>query len=393
LSVLAALLLAGLVARDIAQRRKAEQTLEEAQRLEIVGRMTGGMAHDFNNLLTVILGNLEIAAKRVRNDERATQALQVALGAVERGGHLIQQLLAFARRQPLQPRPIAVNALIRKMMPLIRQAIGTQIEQQYRLAAVPDWCLVDPAQLESALLNLAINARDAMPNGGTLAIRTRAIEVEGGAGKIEIAVADTGSGMSAEVMDQAFQPFFTTKEIGKGTGLGLSQVYGFIQQSGGEVAIDSKLGAGTTVMLSLPCAAEQVVVESLTGAVPAVAGATRAVLLVDDEADVRTTIAATLREHDYEVLEAGDGSAALDWLMSGAPIDLVICDVAMPGGVTGVEVAREARRLRPAVKILLISGDPSAVIETVAGTPEFPRLSKPFRQADLMRELGTMLAS
>jgi len=392
LSVLAALLLAGLVARDIAQRRKAEQTLEEAQRLEIVGRMTGGMAHDFNNLLTVILGNLEIAAKRVRNDERATQALQVALGAVERGGHLIQQLLAFARRQPLQPRPIAVNALIRKMMPLIRQAIGTQIEQRYRLAAVPDWCLVDPAQLESALLNLAINARDAMPNGGTLSIRTRAIETQGTAAKIEVAVADTGTGMSTEVVEQAFQPFFTTKEIGKGTGLGLSQVYGFIQQSGGEVAIDSKLGAGTTVTLTLPCAAEQVVAEVMTGAIPAVAGATRAVLLVDDEADVRATIAATLREHDYEVLEAGDGSAALDWLMSGAGIDLVICDVAMPGGVTGLEVAREAKRLRPAVKVLLISGDPSAVIETVAGMPEFPRLSKPFRQADLMRELGAMLA-
>jgi signal transduction histidine kinase len=393
LSVLAALLLASLVARDISQRRKAEQTLEEAQRLEIVGRMTGGMAHDFNNLLTVILGNLEIAAKRVRTDERATHALQVALGAVERGGHLIQQLLAFARRQPLQPRAVSVNALIRKMMPLIKQAIGSQIEQQYRLAAVPDWCLVDPAQLESALLNLAINARDAMPNGGRLTIRTRVVESDDAPPQVEITVADTGTGMSAEVMEQAFQPFFTTKEIGKGTGLGLSQVYGFIQQSGGKVAIESKLGAGTTVRLCLPCAAEEAVAETISGIAQAVTGATRAVLLVDDEADVRATIAATLREHEYEVLEASDGSAAIDWLMSGASIDLVICDVAMPGGVTGVEVAREARRLRPAVKVLLISGDPSAVIETATGAPEFARLSKPFRQADLMRELGAMLAS
>jgi signal transduction histidine kinase len=393
LSVLAALLLASLVARDISQRRRAEQTLEEAQRLEIVGRMTGGMAHDFNNLLTVILGNLEIAAKRVRTDERATQALQVALGAVERGGHLIQQLLAFARRQPLQPRAISVSALIRKTMPLIKQAIGSQIEQQYRLAAVRDWCLVDPAQLESALLNLAINARDAMPNGGRLTIRTRLAQSDNGATEIEIAVTDTGTGMSTEVMAQAFQPFFTTKEIGKGTGLGLSQVYGFIQQSGGKVSIDSKLGAGTTVTLRLACAAEEAVSETNTGIARAVTGATRAVLLVDDEADVRATIAATLREHDYEIMEAADGAAALDRLMSGAPIDLVICDVAMPGGVTGVEVAREARRLRPAVKVLLISGDPSAAAETAAGASEFARLSKPFRQADLMRELGAMLAS
>ncbi|MBI3514349.1 MAG: response regulator [Proteobacteria bacterium] len=392
LSVLAALLLAGLVARDIAQRRRAEQTLEESQRLEIVGRMTGGMAHDFNNLLTVILGNLEIAAKRVKADARATQALQVALGAVERGSHLIQQLLAFARRQPLQPRAVAVNALVRKMMPLIKQAIGSQIEQTYRLEGSPDWCLVDPAQLESALLNLAINARDAMPNGGKLTVRTRSVEVDRAAPQIEIAVADTGVGMAPDVVDKAFQPFFTTKEIGKGTGLGLSQVYGFIQQSGGKVAIESKIGAGTTVILRLPAAAEAAVAETMAGITYAVAGATRVVLLVDDEADVRATIAATLREHDYEVLEAVDGSAAIDRLMSGGPIDLVICDVAMPGGVNGVEVAREARRLRPAVKVLLISGDPSAAVDSAAGAPEFPRLSKPFRQADLMRELGAMLA-
>jgi signal transduction histidine kinase len=393
LSVLAALLLAGLVARDIAQRRRAEQTLEEAQRLEIVGRMTGGMAHDFNNLLTVILGNLEIAAKRVKTDARAMQALQVALGAVERGSHLIQQLLAFARRQPLQPRAVSVNALVRKMMPLIKQAIGSQIEQTYVLDAAPDWCLVDPAQLESALLNLAINARDAMSNGGRLTVRTRIVEDDARLAQIEITVSDTGTGMSREVMDKAFQPFFTTKEIGKGTGLGLSQVYGFIQQSGGLVSIDSKIGAGTAVTLRLPAAAEEAVAETMAGIAYAVAGATRTVLLVDDEADVRATIAATLREHDYEVVEAADGSAAIGCLMGGGPIDLVICDVAMPGGINGVDVAREARRLRPAIKVLLISGDPSAVIDTAAGAPEFARLPKPFRQADLMRELGAMLAS
>ena len=392
LSVLAALLLAGLVARDISQRRRVEQTMEEAQRMEIVGRMTGGMAHDFNNLLTVILGNLEIAAKRVRADDRATRALQIALGAVERGSHLIQQLLAFARRQPLQPRPVAINALIRKMMPLIRQAIGSSIEQDYRLAAAPDWSLVDPAQLESALLNLAINARDAMPIGGRLTVRTRVIETPKQAEEIEITVTDTGTGMSPEVLDKAFQPFFTTKEVGKGTGLGLSQVYGFMQQSGGTIAIDSKLGGGTTVTLRLPCAAPGLVAETAAAAAQGVVGAARSVLLVDDEADVRATIAATLREHDYRVVEASDASAALDCLMRGTAIDLVICDIAMPGGLNGVDVAREARRLRPGIKVLLISGDPSAVLETAAGAPEFARLSKPFRQADLMRELGAMLS-
>jgi signal transduction histidine kinase len=392
LSVLAALLLAGLVARDIAHRRRVEQSMEEAQRMEIVGRMTGGMAHDFNNLLTVILGNLEIAAKRVRADERTSRALQIALGAVERGGHLIQQLLAFARRQPLQPRPVAINALIRKMMPLIRQAIGSSIEQDYRLAAAPDWSLVDPAQLESALLNLAINARDAMPIGGRLTVRTRALETVRHDQEIEITVTDTGTGMSPDVVDKAFQPFFTTKEIGKGTGLGLSQVYGFMQQSGGTVAIESKLGAGTTVTLGLPCAAPAVVAESEAAAVHGVIGAARSVLLVDDEADVRATIAATLREHDYRVVEANDGSAAIDCLIGGAAIDLMICDIAMPGGLNGIDVAREAKRLRPGIKVLLISGDPSAVLETAPGAPEFARLSKPFRQSDLMRELGAMLS-
>ena len=392
LSVLAALLLAGLVARDIGQRRRVEQTMEEAQRMEIVGRMTGGMAHDFNNLLTVILGNLEIAAKRVRADDRASRALQVALSAVERGSHLIQQLLAFARRQPLQPRPVAINALIRKMMPLIRQAIGSSIEQEYRLVASPDWSLVDPAQLESALLNLAINARDAMPIGGRLTIRTRVVETVKHTDEIEVTVTDTGTGMSPEVLDRAFQPFFTTKEVGKGTGLGLSQVYGFMQQSGGTVAIESKLGVGTTVTLRLPSAAPAMVAESEASAAQGIIAAGRSVLLVDDETDVRATIAATLREHDYRVVEAADGAAALDCLMGRTAIDLVICDIAMPGGLNGVEVAREARRLRPGIKVLLISGDPSAVIETAAGAPEFARLSKPFRQADLMRELGAMLS-
>ncbi len=392
LSVLLALLLAGLVARDIAQRRGAEQAVEEAQRLEIVGRMTGGMAHDFNNLLTVILGNLEIAARRVKADERAAHALQVALGAVERGSHLIQQLLAFARRQPLQPRAVAVNALIRKTMPLIKQAIGSSIEQEYRLAAVPDWCLIDPAQLESVLLNLAINARDAMSGGGKLVVRTRVVDPQAVPPEIEITVTDTGAGMAPDVLAKAFQPFFTTKEIGKGTGLGLSQVYGFIQQSGGTVSIDSRLGGGTTVTLRLPSVPAETIGETVTSVTHEVLATTRTVLLVDDEADVRATIAATLREHDYQVEEASDGAAAIERLMSGIAIDLVICDIAMPGRINGVDVAREAKRLRPAVKVLLISGDPSAVMETAVGAPEFPRLSKPFRQVDLMRELGAMLA-
>jgi signal transduction histidine kinase len=393
LSVLAALLLAGLVARDIAHRRRVEQTMEEAQRLEIVGRMTGGMAHDFNNLLTVILGNLEIAGKRVKHDERAMRALQVALGAVERGSHLIQQLLAFARRQPLQPRPVAINALIRKTMPLIRQAVGSSVEQEYHLEATPDWSLVDPAQLESALLNLAINARDAMPIGGRLIVGTRIVEPSLHHAEIEISVTDTGTGMSPEVLDKAFQPFFTTKEIGKGTGLGLSQVYGFMQQSGGTVRIESKLGAGTKVMLCLPGTAPACVADVEANAAHGIVAGARSVLLVDDEADVRATIAAVLRELDYRVVEAADGSAALDCLIGSAAVDLVICDIAMPGGLNGVDIAREARRLRPGVKVLLISGDPNAAIETAAGAPEFPRLSKPFRQTDLMRELAAMLST
>jgi CheY-like chemotaxis protein len=366
--------------------------------MQAIGQLAGGVAHDFNNLLTAVAGNLELLEQQVTHDT-GRRLLRTAMRAVDRGAQLTHRLLAFSRKQHLQPKPVDINRLTSGMGDLVARTLGGTIQVRMALSGGLWPALVDPTQIELALLNLAINARDAMPDVGILTISTRNAHVTTAADDLApgdyvvVAVTDIGTGMAEDVLARAFEPFFTTKEIGKGTGLGLSQVYGFIQQSGGKVAIESKLGAGTTVRLCLPCAAEEAVAETISGIAQAVTGATRAVLLVDDEADVRATIAATLREHEYEVLEASDGSAAIDWLMSGASIDLVICDVAMPGGVTGVEVAREARRLRPAVKVLLISGDPSAVIETATGAPEFARLSKPFRQADLMRELGAMLAS
>jgi nitrogen-specific signal transduction histidine kinase len=391
-----------ITAQKIAQSELAatQDALRQAQKMEALGQLTGGVAHDFNNLLTIIRGASDLLREPDLAEARQRRYVDAITDAVQRATRLTSQLLAFARQQALKPEVFEVGARIGAIAEMLRTVVGPRIAIVVEIAG--DRCQVeaDLSQFEAALVNIAVNARDAMDEVGTLTVKVEAVSQipatrgqDGEAGEfVAISRRDTGSGIKPELLANIFEPFFTTKEIGKGTGLGLSQVYGFMQQSGGTVAIDSKLGAGTTVTLRLPCAAPAVVADSEAAAVHGVLGAARSVLLVDDEADVRATIASTLREHDYRVVEAGDGSAAIDCLIGGVAIDVVICDIAMPGGLNGIDIAREAKRLRPGVKVLLISGDPSAAPETVSGVPEFARLSKPFRQSDLMRELGAMLS-
>jgi signal transduction histidine kinase len=374
---------------EMAERERAEEQLRQAQKMEAIGQLTSGIAHDFNNLLTGVLGHVELAMAR-SPDEAVQRSLRSATRAAERGAKLTQQLLAFARRQHLQARPVDLNGLVRGMEDMLMRAIGPLVQIELALATEPWPALVDASQLEVAILNLAINARDAMPEGGRLTVETanlppgaplRPAELPAGEDFVMVAVADTGSGMDEATLARAFEPFFTTKDIGKGTGLGLSQVYGLAKQSGGSARIESEPGRGTVVRLFLPRAASAA---SGRGAEPAVVGhavpAAR-ILLVDDDADVREVTAAMLRGEGHEVVEAAGGRAAIALLAAGESFDLLLADYAMPS-MNGDELAREVRRQRPGLPILLITGFAGA--GSLAGTADLYRvLRKPFRKTEL----------
>ncbi|HEX5182838.1 MAG TPA: response regulator [Allosphingosinicella sp.] len=379
---------------EIAERERAEARLLQAQKMEAIGQLTGGIAHDFNNLLTAVVGSLELLLRRT-DEEKLRRLAGNALQAAERGGKLTAQLLAFSRRQRLTPAPVDPNAIIAGMGDLLARSIGAHIEVETELE--PDlWrALADPTQLEVMILNLAINARDAMPGGGKLRIRTRnlssvppalALELPAGA-YVEIAVCDSGSGMSPEVLERAFEPFFTTKEIGKGTGLGLAQLYGFARQSGGTARIESRLGEGTTVAIYLPRTEHQA-----DAARPhAAAGLARRrarILLVDDDPDVRNVAAAVVAELGFEVAGAESGEAALK-LLEARPFDLLITDVAMPA-MNGVDLAHRARALAPDLPILFASG--YADLETFGADLESENLiKKPFRLAEVAARIHQAL--
>jgi CheY-like chemotaxis protein len=366
--------------------------------MEAVGQLTSGIAHDFNNLLTGVLGHVELAMVR-SGDEAVQRSLQSAARAAERGAKLTQQLLAFARRQHLQARPVDLNALLRGMDDMLTRAIGPLVEIELALAADLWPALVDASQLEVAILNLAINARDAMPEGGRLAVETanlpsgaarRPAELPAGEEFVMVAVADTGSGMDETTLARAFEPFFTTKDVGKGTGLGLSQVYGLAKQSGGSAEIASAPGRGTVVRLFLPRAAAAAAAGRAGGPAAAErAAAALRILLVDDDADVREVTAAMLRGESHEVVEAASGPVALEILESGAPFDLMLADYAMPS-MNGADLAREARRQRPELPILLVTG--FAETAPLAGAADLYRvLRKPFRKTDLTGAVAAAL--
>lgn len=373
---------------DATDRRSLEEQLAQARKMEAVGQLTGGVAHDFNNLLTVVLGNIDMLARRQEEEARRARRIDAIRQAAERGRDLTRQLLAFSRRQHLSPVVLDVNALIRDFAPLMRQAVGEAVTLDLDLQDEPLTTHVDPTQLETALLNLAVNARDAMPEGGRLTIASRPLPAEAGPGLVLIEVRDTGVGMSPEVRERVFEPFFTTKEVGKGSGLGLSQVYGFVRQSDGEVQVESEPGAGTVFRLLLPASRKRA--EPRVEERPkAVVGGTERILVVEDDATVLALTLDVLTGLGYQVTSATHAAEALQVLQSDAAIDVLFTDVVMPGGVSGVSLARTARELRPGLKILLTSGfvGESQVLDGA----EFPLLDKPYETAVMASMLRKLL--
>ena len=357
------------VTRDLSEKRAIEEQLRQSQKMEAVGQLTGGLAHDFNNLLTGISGSLEmmrmrIAQGRMADFERYSLAAQ---GAVKRAAALTHRLLAFARRQTLDPKPTNANRLLSSLEELIRRTVGLDIAVEI-VGASGLWpTLVDPNQLENAVLNLCINARDAMPDGGKLTIETANKWMDERAARrhdlqigqyVSICVTDTGVGMTPEVAAKAFEPFFTTKPIGEGTGLGLSMIYGFARQSGGQVRIYSEVGEGTTMCIYLPRHTEDAAPDEEAENVSSLdqVGEGEVVLVIDDEPTIRMLVAEVLADSGYAVIEAVDGPAGLKVLESNARIDLLITDVGLPGGINGRQVADAARVQRPNLKVLFITG-------------------------------------
>ena len=366
------------VTRDMTEKKKAEEELEraraalaQAQKMEAIGQLTGGVAHDFNNLLTVITNSLDLILDPRRDETQRRRIIDTAQRAAERGAKLNQQLLAFSRRQPLRPEPHNINALIGGFEAVLRRACREAIEFDLDLAPSPVAATIDAQQFETALLNLVVNARDAMPAGGSLRLATGIETIDEDRARtmsdiapgryVKVSVSDTGEGMTPEVVGRAFEPFFTTKEVGKGSGLGLSQVYGFVVQSGGHVAIDSTPGAGTSVTLFLPAtdrdpAADPAHPETQTNAVRA------KILVVEDDPDVLDVAVESLRMLGYDVLTAPDGPSALAVLRRDPDIQILLSDIAMPHGMNGVELARTAVRLHPKLRVLLASGYPMTAL-------------------------------
>jgi CheY-like chemotaxis protein len=387
---------------QIEERERVESTLRQMQRLEAVGQLTSGVAHDFNNLLTVVLGNIGFLEKGLAEagiDGKISQRLGYMRAAAERGAKLTDQMLSFSRRQRLEPKALDLNETIAGMRDLMQSTIGgsIHIESQLRRGLWP--AMVDPTQLELAVLNLAINARDAMDVGGSLAVKTDNVTLgpplypeDPPAGDyVAVCVSDTGAGMTDEVRARVFEPFFTTKEIGKGSGLGLSQVLGFAKQSGGGVRIESAMGQGTSVSIYLPraegkpAASDAAPGQNLRPFPPAAAK----IVLVDDDAAVREVTAALLGELGYDVREADSGKAALELLRRDPQIDLVLIDFAMPG-MNGAELAREVHSIWPRLPVLFVTG--FADRATLAGVGEARIIGKPFVRNELAEKVRNALA-
>ena len=378
-------------------RRLMQAQLHQSQKMESVGQLTGGVAHDFNNLLTVVSGHFELIEDAADNG-RVRELAAAGLRAAGRGAKLTAQLLAFSRRQRLSPKLVNVNELISEFQGLIRQAVGGGCEVKLRADERLWRCHVDPSLLETALLNLALNARDAMPDGGVLEIETRNVVLDERAADgclpgsyVKMSVTDTGCGMPPEVRDRVFEPFFTTKEVGKGTGLGLSMVYGFVRQSGGHIAIESAPGAGTTVALYLPKATQKPDAEVEGIQTQAIPPGSERILVVEDNEDILEVTSAMLTTFGYRVVCARNGAEAVQMLESGQEFELLFSDVVMPNGMNGVELAREVRRLSKGIKILLTSGYAGDVLERHQAVDEFPIINKPYRLADLARRLRSIL--
>ena len=383
------------LAFDVSKQRQFEEQLRQAQKMEAVGQLTGGIAHDFNNLLAVISGNLELLENRVQGDANLSRFIDRGLAAAERGAQLTTRLLAFSRSQSLLSETTTLNNLVKGMQDLLGRTIGETIQIRTIVDDDPWPCSVDTGQLENAILNLAINARDAMPNGGTLTIEaTNSDQTDGTAAAkvnlvpdhyVALSVKDTGSGMPADVIERAFDPFFTTKEPDQGTGLGLSMVYGLVQQSGGQVHIESTVGVGTTVTLFLPIDRDGAADNTLDVAMPHIeTGQNEMILVVEDDHEVREIAVTMLQQLGYQVLQSDMGSDAMDLIAEVDQIGLLLSDVMLPGGMSGRALAEAARALRPDLKILFMSGYARDAFD-IDGLPDpgDDLLPKPFRKSEL----------
>ena len=392
------------VGRDLTEKRAAEAQFRQAQKMEAVGQLTGGIAHDFNNILTVITGTIGILADAVTDDPQLTAIARMIDEAAERGANLTKHLLAFARRQPLQPREIDVNTLVLETVKLLRPTLGEHIQIDPLLAQDASTALVDPSQLTTAILNLALNARDAMPTGGKLALETcnvyldesyAAMHSEVAVGNyVMVAISDTGSGIPAADLDKVFDPFFTTKEVGKGTGLGLSMVFGFVKQSNGHIKIYSEEGHGTTVKLYLPRATglQATPVETLVSS--SIEGGDEVVLVVEDDALVRRYVITQIGSLGYTTLEASNAAEAMTIISTDATIDLLFTDVIMPGSMNGRQLVDEALKLRPSLKTLFTSGyTENAIVHHGRLDSGVLLLAKPYRKSDLARMIRQALGS
>ncbi|PKA42194.1 response regulator (plasmid) [Rhizobium sullae] len=391
------------VASEIAERQQAEAALQQSQKMESIGKLTGGVAHDFNNLLQVISGNLQLLGKDISNDGRAKERISNALAAVERGSRLASHLLAFGRRQPLEPKVVNIGRLVAGMDDMLRRALGEEIEVETMVSGGLWNTFADPIQIENALLNLAINSRDAIEGSGKLTVEVgnaflddsySRTHPEVTAGQyVVLAVTDTGSGMTPEVMAQAFEPYFSTKPEGRGTGLGLSMVYGFVKQSGGHVKIYSEVGEGTTVKLYLPRSFQTEDRVANNEAAPP-AGGTETILVAEDDEGVRATVVEMLTDLGYHVLKARDGQSALTVLESGAHIDLLFTDVVMPGPLKSPELARMARERLPNIAVLYTSGyTENSIVHGGRLDPGLELVSKPYTRDALARKIRHVLAS
>jgi signal transduction histidine kinase/CheY-like chemotaxis protein len=385
---------------QIAERKQAEAQLVQAQKMEAIGNLTGGMAHDFNNLLGVIIGNLDVMHDLIKDDAEADELAGEALDAALRGAELTRRLLAFARRQPLRPARVDVNDLVDGIQKLLTRTLGEDIEITQDLAPGAWPVVADAAQLEAALTNLATNARDAMPKGGRLSITTsnRGLDVDYAAQHLGVVpgdyamieVSDTGAGIAPDVLTRIFEPFFTTKAEGKGTGLGLAMLFGFMKQSGGHINVYSEVGVGTTFRLYLPRDEEGVVAAKRPAVEAVPLGHGEVVLAVEDNAALRRIVARQARELGYRVLEAENAVAALA-LMERERVDLLFTDLVMPGELSGLELARAAAGRWPHIRVVLTSGFSEAKINANLDTAAARLLTKPYRKEDLALALHAAL--
>ncbi|WBL82131.1 CHASE3 domain-containing protein [Bradyrhizobium xenonodulans] len=391
-----------LVYHDATISRETERQLQQSQKLDAIGKLTGGVAHDFNNMLTVISGNTETLVESLKGQPELQRTARLIDDAAERCAELIQHLLAFARRQPLEPRNVEINGAIADIAKLLRPTLGEQIQIETVLEQGSMTTHIDPSRLTNAVLNMAINARDAMPNGGKLLLETHRVVLDEAYAQanvevrpgpyVMLAVSDTGTGMTADIQQKAFEPFFTTKEVGKGSGLGLSMVYGFVKQSGGHIKIYSEEGHGTTIKLYLPPG--EGMAEVTAPATPQAEGGAETIFVVEDDTLVRNFVTAQLQSLGYKTVAAPDSRAALELIAAGQAFDLLFTDVVIPGGMSGRELADEVAKLRPGMRVLYTSGyTDNAIVHHGKLDDGVMLLTKPYRRNQLAEMIRKALGA